>query len=95
MARRRLHVMAEWGDTFPVWERTPGMNVGGIDPAESGLSEQLVQDLIAWNAQWEILFAAEPPGTEEEQRVWMRAGRGLAKRVGLEIGGDVMVTYQP
>ncbi|GAA2895277.1 hypothetical protein GCM10010455_18010 [Microbacterium esteraromaticum] len=94
MVRRHVHVMAEYGDTFPVWDRTPGSDGGPIDPDKAGLSQQLVGDLVAWNAQWEVLVV-ESSGTVQERSEWEREGRSLAKRVAHEVGGGVRVTYQP
>lgn len=94
MTRRHLHLMAEYGDTFPVWERTPGLEPGPVDPEECGFSDQLRRDLAAWNAQWETLVAGEN-GTASERREWKREGKALAKRIGVEAGHRVRVTYQP
>ncbi|WP_449408813.1 hypothetical protein [Microbacterium maritypicum] len=93
--------MAEVGNTFPVWERTPGEEVGELDPVTSGLSEQLVQELFAWNVRsHELVFSDAPIENkwdhEKELDQWTREGRSLAKRIEIELGHeiDVNVTYK-
>lgn len=101
MSRRLLRLAAELWDTFPVWERTPGEETGPLDPEASGLSVQLLQDLIAWNSQWEGYFIPKVPGNEfdyeDELDQWIKQGRSLAKRIEIELGKeiDVHVTYEP
>lgn len=101
MSRRLLRLSPEYGGetTFPVWEETPDPDLepGELDPDTSGLSEQLVQELFAWNAQWEARMVSELPVEENELLQWTREGRSLAKRIELELGKDidVHVTYQP
>lgn len=97
MSRRLLQLSSEYGDAFPVWERTPDLDPGPIDPETSGLSEQLIRELVTWNAQWEELFLPNLPEQEDERLQWKREGRSLAKRVELELGKeiDVQVTYEP
>ncbi|WP_435746535.1 hypothetical protein [Microbacterium sp. PMB16] len=97
MSRRLLQLSSEYGDTFPVWERTPELDPGPIDPDTSGLSEQLIQELVSWNARWEALFVQNLPEQEGERLQWTREGRSLAKRVELELGKeiDVHVAYDP
>ena len=100
MSRRLLALMAELGDTFPVWERTPGEGGGPLDPETSGLSEQLIQDLIAWNSRGEKYFFSKPPGNEsdweDELNQCLKEGRSLAKRIEIELGQetDVHVDYR-
>ena len=101
MSRRLLRLGAELWDTFPVSEETPGEEVGPLDPETSGLSEQLIQDLIAWNSQWEGYFIPKLPGNESHYEVelnaWIEKGRNLSKRVEIELGQeiDVHVRYLP
>ncbi|MEZ7756310.1 hypothetical protein O5Y58_12415 [Microbacterium paraoxydans] len=102
MSRRLLALAAELGDTFPVWERTPGEEAGPVDPETSGLSERLIQDLIAWNSQGEELLYFDTPVSdnqydyEKELSQWRKQGRSLAKRIEIELGReiDVNVTYE-
>lgn len=102
MSRRLLRLEAELGNTFPVWEETPGSDGGPLDPATSGLSEQLIQDLIAWNSQGEELLYSDTPMDENDYDYekaliqWKKEGRSLAKRVEIELGReiDVHVTYE-
>jgi hypothetical protein len=93
--------MAELGNTFPVWERTPGEGGGELDPETSGLSEQLIQELFAWNARsHELLFSDAPIEDkydyEKEFDQWKKEGRSLAKRIEIELGQeiDVHVAYR-
>jgi hypothetical protein len=101
MSRRELALMAEVGDTFPVWERTPGEETGELDPETSGLSEQLIQELFAWNAHSQELLFSEAPienkyDYEKEFDQWTKEGRSLAKRIEIELGHeiDVNVTHE-
>lgn len=95
MSRRLLWFEAEFGETLPVSEQTPGEEFGPLDPETSGLSEQLIQDLIAWNSQWEGYFIPKQPGNEfdyeDELKQWRKEGRSLAKRVEIELGKDMDV----
>jgi hypothetical protein len=95
MSRRLLELMAELGDTFPVWERTPNEEPGPLDPETSGLSEQLIQDLIAWNSQGEKYYG-NAFDYEDELNQWIKEGRSLAKRIEIELGQeiDVHVSYR-
>lgn len=106
MSRRELALMSEIGDTFPVWERTPGEEPGPLDPETSGLSEQLIQELFAWNAHAQELISFGEPienrwdyewDYKDELNRWMKEGRSLARRVEIELGQeiDVHVTYRP
>lgn len=102
MSRRLLRLEAELGDTFPVWEETPDEESGPLDPETSGLSEQLIQDLITWNARSEELLYSDTPVDEndfdyqKELMQWRKEGRSLAKRIEIELGReiDVHVTYE-
>jgi len=104
MSRRLLRLEAELGNTFPVWEETPDEESGPLDPETSGLSEQLIQDLIAWNSQGEELLYSDTPIDENDYDYdyekaliqWKKEGRSLAKRIEIELGKeiDVHVTYQ-
>lgn len=99
MSRRLLRLSPDYGNILPVWEETPGLEVGDLDPAESGLSDGLVGELFAWNARWEELLYSDLPEDEVEKLrdAWESEGRSLAKRIELELGKeiDVHVTYKP
>jgi hypothetical protein len=85
MSQSHVHVMPEYGDTFPVWERTPGREVGPIDPVRYGLPWDLILDLQAWNREW-------PENGDSEE--WRRYGQELVTRLQQELGQDVRVTYK-
>ena len=99
MSRRLLRLSPDYGNILPVWEETPGLEAGDLDPEDSGLSDGLVQELLAWNSRWEdFLYSSMPEDELEKQRdAWEREGRSLAKRIELELGRDidVHVTYKP
>lgn len=80
--------------TFPVSERTPGVDPVEIDPDTSGFPEHLIQELQAWNEKWESLTNSSPGGTDEERVEFDREGRALAKRPRTFLGRDARVTYE-
>lgn len=88
-------VMADY-QADPVWaaddQGRPGsmLHLDGL-PA----SDQLKADLRAWAAEYDGLAATDHAWPDQDQeRSWIRAGRGLADRLARELGPEFRVHYR-
>lgn len=92
---------------FPGWAQSPVWIPGGpVDPGESLLTRELVEDLL----MWENSYYATPQGPRDsedagagdvgtgpspQERQHLADGKTLAERLGAELGHSFAVSFEP
>ncbi|UQA92127.1 hypothetical protein [Streptomyces halobius] len=75
----------------PLWDRTPGRINDSIDYDELGLSDELAQQLEAWNYRFSsAAFESDDPS---EREAFTEDGSNLAAELQEELGDGVEVIY--
>ena len=95
---RRFKIAPEFG-AGPIWDDAwDGESEICPHPRTIGLSEQLSDDLMQWQADYEATLADYPPDsaflTEAERADWEQRGRRLEALVRVELGEKAVVRLQ-
>ena len=95
MTKPRIKLMADYR-CHPLWH-DGGAEIGNIDPAEIGLSEDLLHDMDAWVAIFESHLDLSDPAscswTKAEEAEFDRIGLGLRDRLTEEVGNRYAISY--
>lgn len=78
----RLRLAPEYG-CWPTWNDDTGDNV---DPADLGLSDELLTRLRQWDDAWQATFKADDPATsgfadDNDAQSWIDEGRAIAGEI--------------
>lgn len=102
MKERHIVVRADY-DAHPLLDRTPYDrhdrrpmdDAGDVDPASLPLSQPLIDELLAWGAEYRYNHGRGPFESPEAEKAWAHRGKTLSYRVRQELGDGYIVSFHP